>query len=130
MGGLGIVYVNIDWKLCRHASDDAELRNLEVLKRTVKSIVAGMKPALICFCEFGEVGRPLPDNVIPRLQDAIESAWQEAALATGQGWASEGLAFAHPSGEPYLSAWLPDRIDCRHHELLTGLYPAGGERRD
>ena len=39
LGGLGIVYVNIDWKLCRHASDDAELRNLEVLKRTVKSIV-------------------------------------------------------------------------------------------
>ena len=39
LGGLGIVYVNIDWKLSRHASDDAELRNLEVLKRTVKSIV-------------------------------------------------------------------------------------------
>ena len=28
-----------------------------------------------------------------------------------------------------MSAWLPDRIDCRHHELLTDLYPASGERR-
>ncbi len=120
LGGLAIVYVNVDWKLTRHASDDAERRNLEVLKRTVKSIVTQMKPALICFCEVGEVRRPLPEIFILRLQDAIENAWREAALATEQGWASEGLAFAHPPGEPYLSAWLPDRIDCRHHELLTG----------
>ena len=129
LGGLGIVYVNIDWKRSRHASDVAERRNLELLKRTVTSIVTEMKPSLICFCEFGEVDRPLPDDVIPRLQDAIESAWREAALATEQGLASEGLAFAHPSGEPYLSAWRPERIDCRHHELLTGLYPASGESR-
>ena len=114
LGGLGIVYVNIDWKLTRHSSDDAERRNLEGLKRTVKSIVTEMKPALICFCEVGEVRRPLPDDVILRLQDAIENAWREAALATEQGRASEPLAFAHPPGEPYLSAWLPDRIECSH----------------
>ena len=47
LGGLGIVYVNIDWKLTRHSSDDAERRNLEGLKRTVKSIVTEMKPARI-----------------------------------------------------------------------------------
>ncbi len=64
-----------------------------------------------------------------RLEDAIEEAWREAALATEQGLASERVAFAHPPGEPYLSAWLPDRIDCRHHELLTDLYPASGEAR-
>ena len=129
LDGLGIVFVNIDWKKSRHATVGAERRNLEVLKATVTSIVTEMNPALICFSEFGEVGHPLPDEVIPRLQDAIENAWREAALATEQGWASERLAFAHPPGEPYLSAWLPERIDCRHHELLTRLYPASGERR-
>ena len=129
LAGLGIVFVNIDWKKSRHATDVAERRNLELLKRTVTSIVTEMKPSLICFCEFGEVGHPLPDNVIPCLQDAIESAWREAALATEQGLASEGLAFAHPSGEPYLSAWRPERIECRHHALLTDLYQASGEPR-
>ena len=129
LAGLGIVFVNVDWKKSRHATADADRRNLELLKRTVTSIVTEMKPALVCFCEVGEVGRPLPDKVIPRLQEAIENAWREAALATEQGWASEGLAFAHPPGEPYLSAWLPERIDCRHHELLTDLYPASGDSR-
>ena len=129
LDGLGIVFVNIDWKKSRHTTDGAERRNLEILKATVTSIVTEMNPALICLCEFGEVGHPLPDDVIPRLQDAIESAWQEAALATEQGLASEGLAFAHPSGEPYLSVWRPERIECRHHALLTDLYQASGEPR-
>ena len=57
--GMNIVFVNLDWKRSRHDSDAAEHRNLQKLARTVDSIVMQLEPAVVCFCEFGEVMHPL-----------------------------------------------------------------------
>ena len=56
--GMNIVFVNIDWKRSRHDSDAAEHRNLQKLAGTVDSIVMQLRPAVVCFCEFGVVAQP------------------------------------------------------------------------
>ena len=129
MEGVGVSFANIGWKLSRHDTDESDKRNLDKLRTTVRAIVTELEPAVICFSEFGEVNIPLPDKLVLRLVQVIEEEWLMTALATKQIDADERVEYAHFSGEPYLTAWLPRRVDCRKFELLTDLFKASGEPR-
>ena len=121
-GGLNLVFVNIDWKISRHANQTASNKNARVLAGTVASIVANMDPAAICFCEFGGVRAPLKPIHVELLKQTIEGAWRENA-------ATEHVRFIYEAGEPYLTAFRSDQIDCRHSRTVRRLYYIFGEPR-
>ena len=121
-GGLNLVFVNIDWKIGRHANQTASNKNARVLAGTVASIVANMDPAAICFCEFGGVRAPLKPIHVELLKRTIEGAWRENA-------ATEHVRFIYEAGEPYLTAFRSDQLDCRHSRTVRKLYYIFGEPR-
>ena len=121
-GGLNLVFVNIDWKIGRHANQTASNKNARVLAGTVASIVANMDPAAICFCEFGGVLAPLKPIHVELLKQTIERAWKENA-------ATEHVRFIYEAGEPYLTAFRSDQLDCRHSRTVRKLYYIFGEPR-
>ena len=121
-GGLNLVFVNIDWKIGRHANQTASNKNARVLAGTVASIVANMDPAAICFCEFGGVRAPLKPIHVELLKQTIERAWKENA-------ATEHVRFIYEAGEPYLTAFRSDQLDCRHSRTVRKLYYIFGEPR-
>ena len=81
-----------------------------------------MDPAAICFCEFGEVLNPLKPIHVELLKQTIERAWKENA-------ATEHVQFIYEAGEPYLTAFRSDRLDCRHSRTVRKLYYFPGEPR-
>ncbi len=76
--GMNIIFVNIDWKRSRHESDAAERRNLQQLAGTVDSIVSQLRPAVVCFCEFGEVAQPLYAAHVEVLKNEVQENWRQA----------------------------------------------------
>ena len=76
-----------------------------------------MDPAAICFCEFGQADTLLQTNEVDQLKETIKNAWEQNA-------ATEHVRILHDENAPYLTAFRPDRIDCRRHSVVTNLYTA------
>ena len=76
---VNIIFVNIDWKRARHASEKSTTKNLTALANTTRSIVINMKPAVICCCEVGTAASPMTREEVEAMVDAMRNAWEEAA---------------------------------------------------
>ena len=67
--GSNIAVVNMDWKSARHAGREWENTHAPLWRRTTTEIIRGYDPAVICFCEVGEVSNPLKDKYFDDLKD-------------------------------------------------------------
>ena len=96
--GVNVVFVNIDWKISRHASEKSTRRNMTVLHATIADIVRGMKPTMLCMCEVGEASKPPNQGHMQQIAETIEKAWQSAATE------DVSLKFLFVAGAPYMTA--------------------------
>ena len=94
-------------------------RNLETVRATVTSNVENMLADVICFCELGEVMRPLEMKHVEILQLEIIAAWKGSA----KGQVAPQIRCLYETFEPYLTASHSTTSDCRHDRLLEDVYP-------
>jgi len=129
--GINIIFVNIDWKASRHHNPKSSARNLGLLGNTVLSIVQEMAPAVICFCEVGNVMSPLNADHIRAIEATVHTAWANARVRdTATEHVVPDIRFLHTKQEPYLVAWDATAVDCKHQRILRNLYVhADGEPR-
>ena len=123
--GVNIVFVNIDWKRDRHKTEKARKKKMKTLKKTVVSIVTQMQPAVICFCEAGQVMLPMNEQQIADMQQTVREAWLEARQ---QVHVIPNIRFPHTDNEPYVVAWDATAVDCRHQRILKNLFVCGEPR--
>ena len=76
-----------------------------------------------CFCEVGEVSKPLKAQHLDDLQNLTRLAW------TSCGAAAEHVKFLSTPGQPYLTAYRKDRVTCSRYRILSHLYSAQGLER-
>ena len=123
--GMNIIFVNIDWKRSRHDSDAAERRNLQQLAGTVDSIVSQLRPAVVCFCEFGEVAQPLYAAHVEVLKNEVQENWRQAVRWRNVSATEPDIQFLHTPDEPYLTAWDANQADCRHQRIRKTYFKRG-----
>ena len=80
-----IIFINIDWKRTRQGTEKATKKNLTLLAKTTSSIVANMKPAVICCCEVGTAMEPMTSEQMLEMADAMRIAWEGSATEHGRG---------------------------------------------
>ena len=119
---MNIIFVNIDWKRSRHDSATAERRNLVQLARTVDSIVIQLRPAVVCFCEFGEVMNPLSAANAEVLMNEVQEKWRQAVHRRNASATKPDIRFLYTPNEPYLTAWGARQADCRRQRILKDLF--------
>ncbi len=120
--GTNIAFANMDWKSSRHTGNKWA-RHAEIWQMTTKEIIRGFDPAVICFCEVGDVSNPLKQEYFDDLKDLTRGAW------TSCGAAAEHVEFLQTPHKPYLTAYRTDRVRCSHYRILSDLYPAQGSER-
>ena len=81
------------------------------------------QPAVMCFCEVGEVSNPLSEEHFDELKDMTRQAW------TTCGAAAENVKFLQTPGKPYLTAYRSDYVTCDRYAMLSNLYEAQGSER-
>ena len=81
------------------------------------------QPAVICFCEVGEVSSPLSEQHFADLKYITSQAW------ISFGAAAEHVEFLQTPGQPYLTAYRADYVTCEHYSMLSNLYDAQGSDR-
>ena len=107
-----IIFVNIDWKRARHASERSTTRNLTLLANTTSSIVTNMKPAVICCCEVGTAKEPMLKEEIDAMEKTMREAWKQAATGCPV------ISFLFEDDAPYLTMWDDNRCKCKHGRIL------------
>ena len=117
--GTTIAYANVDWKRVRHTGKHAT-KQFETWQRTTEEIIRKFDPAIICFCEVGEVSIPMEAEHFTKLQALTREAW------TSCGVAAEQVEFLQTVGLPYLTAYRKDRVMCSGYRILDDLYTAKG----
>ena len=75
---------------------------------------------MICFCEVGEVVNSLEAEHVKALQETTLLAW------VSFGAAAEHVEFLHTQGNPYMTAYLRNRVSCLDYHILSNLYEAKG----
>ena len=84
----------------------------------------------MCLCEFGEVASPLTPDVVAGLQELLRDVWTSHLLqSSGVRQTTDQLMFLHEPGEPYLTVYRQDLVQCTNHRILRQLYTARGEPR-
>jgi hypothetical protein len=81
------------------------------------------QPAVICFCEVGEVSSPLSEQHFNDLKYITSQAW------ISFGAAAEHVEFFQTPGKPYLTAYRTDHVTCEHYSMLSNLYDAQRSER-
>ena len=112
----------MDWKRARHAGRNWK-KHLATWQGTTQEIIRQFDPAVICFCEVGEVSIPLEEQNFDDLKHRTRQAW------TSCGAAAEHVEFLQTPDKPYLTAYRTDRVTCSHYRILSDLYPAQGSER-
>ena len=91
--GTNIAFANMDWKRARHTGKHWQ-QHRATWQRTTEEIIRGFDPAVICFCEVGEVSQPLEAQHLDNLQDLTRLAW------TRCGAAAEHVEFLQTQSQP------------------------------
>ena len=81
--GNNIAFANMDWKEARHTGRHWRSHRAK-WQRTTEAMLRHFQPAVICFCEVGEVSSPLS-----------EQHFDELKYITSQAWTSFGAAAEH-----------------------------------
>jgi hypothetical protein len=122
VSGTNIAFANMDWKWARHTGKHKNQHRV-AWQRTTEEIIRGFDPAVICFCEVGDVSKPMEARHLDDLQDLTRLAW------TRCGAAAEHVGFLQTIGKPYLTAYRTDRLTCSRYRILSHLYHAQGLER-
>jgi len=117
-----VVFINIDWKASRHNTGRLEA-NMELLGKTIASVVRNMNPKMICMCEVGVASYPLTEEQMKQVRDQSMHAWQAAATGDFE------LRSMFQVGAPYMTIYIDGSVRCSRHRILTGLYCAQGKPR-
>ena len=82
-----------------------ELKELSAPAEQTEEIISGFDPAVICYCEFGEVSASLSKAHVDALQEATREAWANFGVAAGD------VAFLYTPGCPYMTAFAKTAQD-------------------
>ena len=118
-----IIFINIDWKRSRHGTEKATKKNLTLLANTTSSIVANMKPAVICCCEAGTAMEPMTSVQMLAMADAMRIAWERSATE------QPDILNLFEDGAPYLTIWDNNRCKCTKGHILKNVYNVAGQPR-
>ena len=86
---LNIVYVNIDWKSTRHNTQESCARNKRTLQETIASIVAQMRPDILCMSEVGVASSLMTEEQLEAVAEWCVEQWKRTATGrAGAGFRS------------------------------------------
>ena len=92
-----IVFINIDWKDSRHATEKSTRRNLNLLANTIDDVVRKMRPAMICMVEVGVSHQPLTLPHMEQVRDQVLTTWRRRANENAR------IRIMFEVGHPYMT---------------------------
>ena len=140
-----IVFVNIDWKVTRHDTDKSIRRNKEILQGTIRSIVAEMRPDILCMCEVGHPVIPMTADHMKIISDWCVETWKRTITSRAvRGYKSPefqskeewlraqdeiSLSVLYTENEPYMTIYDNKKCTCLQETILHDLYEHCNEPR-
>ena len=136
---LNIVYVNIDWKSSRHNTQESRARNKGTLQETIASIVAKMRPDILCMVEVGVASSLMKEEELEAVADWCVEQWKRTATGrAGAGWRSPeffggeqawkaaqddfSLSVLYAKDAPYMTIYNTKKCSCTKNATLRNLY--------
>ena len=136
---LNIVYVNIDWKSSRHNTQESRARNKGTLQETIASIVANMRPDILCMVEVGVASSLMKEEELEAVADWCVEQWKRTATGrAGAGWRSPeffggeqawkaaqddfSLSVLYAKDAPYMTIYNKKKCSCTKNATLRNLY--------
>ena len=101
-----VVFINIDWKASRHASETALKANMSLLGKTIAGVVRNMNPTMICMSEVGVASNPLTKQQMQQVADQNMQSWKEAATEHIE------LRCMFKVDAPYMTIYIHGPIQC------------------
>ena len=84
------------------------------LQKCIRSIIVHHHADVLCLCEVGTVGTPIPAYQMGLMMNSIQQGWSSAS-----GVACEALLWSHAS--LYLTVWDSSRCHCSDFNVITEL---------
>ena len=135
---LNIVYVNIDWKSTRHNTQESCARNKRTLQETIASIVAQMRPDILCMSEVGVASSLMTEEQLEAVAEWCVEQWKRTATGrAGAGWRSPeffgeqawkaaqddfSLSVLYAKDAPYMTIYNEKKCICTKNAILHNLY--------
>ena len=136
---LNIVYVNIDWKSSRHNTQESRARNKRTLQETIASIVAKMRPDILCMVEVGVASSLMTEEQLEAVAEWCMEQWKKTATGrAGAGWRSPeffggaqawkaaqddfSLSVLYAKDTPYMTIYNDKKCICTKNTTLHNLY--------
>ena len=136
---LNIVYLNIDWKSSRHDTQESRARNKRTLQETIASIVAKMRPDILCMVEVGVASSLMTEEQLEAVAEWCMEQWKKTATGrAGAGWRSPeffggaqawkaaqddfSLSVLYAKDTPYMTIYNDKKCICTKNTILHKLY--------
>ena len=136
---LNIVYLNIDWKSSRHNTQESRARNKGTLQETIESIVAKMRPDILCMVEVGVASSLMTEEQLEAVAEWCMEQWKKTATGrAGAGWRSPeffggaqawkaaqddfSLSVLYAKDTPYMIIYNDKKCICTKNTTLHNLY--------
>ena len=136
---LNIVYLNIDWKSSRHNTQESRARNKRTLQETIASIVAKMRPDILCMVEVGVASSLMTEEQLEAVAEWCMEQWKKTATGrAGAGWRSPeffggaqawkaaqddfSLSVLYAKDTPYMTIYNDKKCICTKNTTLHNLY--------
>ena len=136
---LNIVYLNIDWKSSRHNTQESRARNKRTLQETIASIVAKMRPDILCMVEVGVASSLMTEEQLEAVAEWCMEQWKKTATGrAGAGWHSPeffggaqawkaaqddfSLSVLYAKDTPYMTIYNDKKCICTKNTTLHNLY--------
>ena len=136
---LNIVFVNLDWKSSRHNTQESRARNKGTLQETIESIVAKMRPDILCMVEVGVASSLVTEEQLEAVAEWCMEQWKKTATGrAGAGWRSPeffggaqawkaaqddfSLSVLYAKDTPYMTIYNDKKCICTKNTTLHNLY--------
>ena len=140
-----IVFVNIDWAVTRHDTEKSIRKNKAELQSTIESIVAEMRPDILCMCEVGHPVRPMTDDHMKSISEWCKETWKRTTTSRAvrgkkspeflgrEQWLHAqneiSLSVVYTVNEPYMTIYDNKKCVCLQNTILSDLYEHCNEPR-
>ena len=136
---LNIVYLNIDWKSSRHNTQESRARNKRTLQETIASIVAKMRPDILCMVEVGVASSLMTEEQLEAVAEWCMEQWKKTATGRAgaglrspeffggaQAWKAAqddfSLSVLYAKDTPYMTIYNDKKCICTKNTTLHNLY--------
>ncbi len=135
---LNIVYVNIDWKSTRHNTQESCARNKRTLQETIASIVAQMRPDILCMSEVGVASSLMTEEQLEAVAEWCVEQWKRTATGRAgagfrspeyqseQAWKAAqenfSLSVLYAKDAPYMTIYNNKKCTCLKNTTLHNVY--------